>query len=1238
MALARWASWAAAAAGAAGAAGALAVGEAHAGGVTLQVAPERARPPREAHFAGPDELVVVYDAGTLRWNLESGAPTTVAPVPAGVRRSADGTRQLEASGDALRVLEPSSGRAIVTFPPAVEAASFSPDERFVVTRADSVVAVWHAATGALSHRLPDVPEGTRYRSAGFLPDHGGLLVVADHDGAGAVELWHADRAERRHEIALDARVGRVAWSESTHLRSRSGRCALRQQAGSACEHGHFLAITAGEELAIVDARSGQARLRHPLPAGEGAPTALAVSAQGDGLVVTPEATWLARPEGLARVARRPAEALGFAADGDRSWLVVGGRLTVLDVASGERLATARQAPFAVSGDGSQLFGDGQLRAVGDGGPAPRDLRAEGAHAARFSPDGRWLVTLGDDRQVRLHDVASGARRATLVALDDGAWLAIDPDGRFDTEDAGGLPGVTWARDDGRTLPLTTFAKGYFTPGLLARLWREEPPPPIADVGGLEVAVPEVTLAAEPAGDDVRITAAVCGREGSGARDLRVFVDDRLVGWHDGPLDGPCHDQALTVRVPAGSPTLAVSAHAFNRDDVKSETAQVEVANPRSAVAPARRAFLVHVGVDAYAGKGLTPLTWAGADAHALAERLRWTRGFDVRTVVLAEGGDAPPSRERLQAVLAALAGTGPPPPFAPGLTRSGPDDLVLVTFSGHGYTHEERFHLMLPDVGRTDDDGVLGALPYAVSDEELAAWLRPVVARDLALVVDACQSGAVGEGFKPGPLGSKGFGQLAYDKGMLVLAASQADEPALESATLGHGLLTWALVEDGLRQRRADLDGQPGITLAEWLGYATQRVPELAGEVSRGLALLEDAPPPSVAQTPRLFAFKGGGRVVVAPHGGRTDDDAGPRHAAGHVWQTQRTLYVASERHNRVIGVRLHGGLTALPGRSKGPRLLDVPQVRLLGLYGTRDSGARLGGQRDRGPRRGQRRRSDHPAGGPARPPDVGRGLARVPRPLPPSGPPRARRRARARARRPAGHRLGPRLPRAARRGLQRPCVARLAVPARGARPAHPGAGARGGGPDVAAPLRAHPRPGGAVIGLLTGLSSAALAQSYLVLREEDAAPRGWAEVLVRADRDGLDVRLAQVGEGELAEGPRVCRTPCALALRPASQELWVSGQGRTPGILALRPLPDARYVVVGKMRSKGRNWAGRVLIATGVGLAGAGVLVGLRGDQPGWWQGRVLGASLLGGGALAMGVGIPLAATHASDLRVVRP
>src|SRR5205807_1983683 len=142
-----------------------------------------------------------------------------------------------------------------------------------------------------------------------------------------------------------------------------------------------------------------------------------------------------------------------------------------------------------------------------------------------------------------------------------------------------------------------------------------------------------------------------------------------------------------------------------------------------------------------------------------------------------------------------------------GLSPATPDDLVLVSFSTHGLTGPDGTFFLLPHdippgltrAGVSTSEEQLGRLLAAcVTSDDLARWLRPVDAGELVLLIDACQSaGSVAPpGYKHGPFGSRGLGQLAYDKAMRVLAASQFDRMTFEPRRLGHGLLTYALVED----------------------------------------------------------------------------------------------------------------------------------------------------------------------------------------------------------------------------------------------------------------------------------------------------------------------------------------------------------------------------------------------------------------------------------------------------------
>ena len=91
-------------------------------------------------------------------------------------------------------------------------------------------------------------------------------------------------------------------------------------------------------------------------------------------------------------------------------------------------------------------------------------------------------------------------------------------------------------------------------------------------------------------------------------------------------------------------------------------------------------------------------------------------------------------------------------------------------------------------------------------------------------------------------MNSKGLAQLAYEKGIYILTAAQAYQAALEAVELGHGFLTYALVQEGLDKGAADTSPADGtLLLREWLDYAVARVPEIQAaslEGSRGLKIV----------------------------------------------------------------------------------------------------------------------------------------------------------------------------------------------------------------------------------------------------------------------------------------------------------------------------------------------------------------------------------------------------------------
>jgi hypothetical protein len=75
-------------------------------------------------------------------------------------------------------------------------------------------------------------------------------------------------------------------------------------------------------------------------------------------------------------------------------------------------------------------------------------------------------------------------------------------------------------------------------------------------------------------------------------------------------------------------------------------------------------------------------------------------------------------------------------------------------------------------------------------------------------------------------MNSKGLAQLAYEKGMYILTATQSFQVARANRKIakGHGYLTYALVEEGLKTAVADDEPQDGqILLKEWVDLLCSR-------------------------------------------------------------------------------------------------------------------------------------------------------------------------------------------------------------------------------------------------------------------------------------------------------------------------------------------------------------------------------------------------------------------------------
>ncbi|MFY9553390.1 MAG: caspase family protein, partial [Blastocatellia bacterium] len=470
-------------------------------------------------------------------------------------------------------------------------------------------------------------------------------------------------------------------------------------------------------------------------------------------------------------------------------------------------------------------------------------------ALDFSGDGRFVVSGSDDGSARLWNTQTGELLATLVSLNKGVdWLVVTPDGLFDGS-PGGWNQILWRFSPGMydVSPVEIFFNEYYYPGLLSDIFAGKKVAAGVDISQKDRRQPKLSL--EAAGPqsaavstrDLRIKLKVTEAP-AGAQDVRLFRNGSLVKlWTGDVLKGqPDAVLETSIRVVAGLNQL--TAYAFNRDNVKSSDATLSISGAES-LKRAATLHLLSVGVNQYANAGYN-LKYAAADVRVFTEEVERQQkklggyGQFESTMLL----DRDATKANLLYALNRLAGSqdAKAPAGAPArlekIRAAEPEDAVVIFYAGHGTAQNQRFYLIPHDLGyagpRTelDEAGLKTILSHSVSDLEIEQACEGIDAGHLLMVIDACNSGQAleAEEKRRGPMNSKGLAQLAYEKGMYILTAAQSYQAAMEAEQLGHGYLTYALVEEGLKSAAADSlpkDGQ--VVLREWLDYATERVPRM---------------------------------------------------------------------------------------------------------------------------------------------------------------------------------------------------------------------------------------------------------------------------------------------------------------------------------------------------------------------------------------------------------------------------
>jgi WD40 repeat protein len=564
---------------------------------------------------------------------------------------------------------------------------------------------------------------------------------------------------------------------------------------------------------------------------------------------------------------------------DGKWAVTVGSNSLAKL---REIETGREYPIRVMFDPKvvSFSTNGQFILIaGSGGSAevwrPRDQKAFGTltgHASTvtegsFSHDGKIIVTASTDGTVRLWNATTFVELCTIAELTDGHWVVTDKEGRFDTDAAGEIHGLHWAFPDNllKTYSLDQYIQIYYEPRLLSRILAGENLPAVRAFTSINTVVPSVRIAEVKQEEgkidrvQVRITVSCADSKDTDgshdqlpceAEDVRLFRDGQLVRKATIHVRTPVTQTTKQeeevvfrdVKIPVGKTAVDFSAYALNTDHVKSDTDHNNFSIPLvKHPGHEYHVYLITIGV----ARSGDELIYPSEDARFIQEVLGRKLGslwYTVVRIPLIHGrpdedkiADVPeilPTKQNIRTIFNMLAGEEIEPGLDSDIPESirnqikpaGPDDTVIITFSGHGSADTAGNFYLFPYVPSQTSDEM--PIEDRVSTDELASWLQEIDSGNLIMILDTCQAAALpGREFKAAPLGNRGIGQLAYDKGMLVLAGTQSDNVAKESGLYRHGLLTYALVQEGLIEERARTE--TGLTLREWLQFGENRVPGL---------------------------------------------------------------------------------------------------------------------------------------------------------------------------------------------------------------------------------------------------------------------------------------------------------------------------------------------------------------------------------------------------------------------------